>query len=120
MTTSTEPTEGHHYPYPPQDTPPTGHAEYPRGYFQPTTPVSLKNPGLALLASFFLPGLGQMVNGEQRKGVMFMVGTLVAAVWVVLLVGLLILPVVWVFSMVDAYRSAKDWNIRHGLERWVE
>ena len=32
---------------------------------------SVRNPGLAVLLSFFLPGLGQIYNGKISKGLLF-------------------------------------------------
>src|SRR4029079_9172561 len=41
----------------------------PQGYA-----VAPKNPGVSLIASFFLPGLGTMLNVEVGKGVGILVG----------------------------------------------
>ena len=83
--------------------------------YAPTYAVAPKSAGVALLASFFLPGLGQFVNGDAGKGVGFLVAYVVGWVSVALLVGIVVVPVVWVWGMVDAYQSAKAWNMRHGI-----
>lgn len=83
--------------------------------YAPTYAVAPKSAGVALLASFFLPGLGQFVNGDAGKGVGFLVAYVVGWVSVALLVGIVVVPVVWVWGMVDAYQSAKAWNLRHGI-----
>ena len=77
--------------------------------------VAPKSPGLALAASFLVPGLGQLINGEIAKGLVFFVAYVVGIVAVLVLVGFLIVPVVWIWAMVDAYSSAKQWNLRHGI-----
>jgi len=77
--------------------------------------VAPKSPGLALAASFLVPGLGQLINGDIAKGVVFFVAYVVGIVAVIVLVGFLIVPVVWIWAMVDAYSSAKQWNMRHGI-----
>ncbi len=41
--------------------------------------VAPKNPALALLVSFFVPGLGSMVNGEVGKGVGILIGYLLSS-----------------------------------------
>ena len=87
---------------------------YPGAYPQ-TVMVAPKNPGVALLCSFFIIGLGQLVNGEGAKGVAFFVGAVLAWVSLFVLVGFLLLPAVWIWSMVDAYQTAKQWNLRHGI-----
>ena len=76
---------------------------------------SAKSPIVALILSFFISGLGQLYNGEIRKGVAFLIGYFVA--WVCFW-ALILLPVihwipsavVWVWSMVDAYHSAERIN----------
>ena len=83
-------------------------------YGQPMV-VAPKNPGLSVLASFFLPGLGSIINGDVGKGIGIMVGYFVcwATFWMVLpLVGCLGF---WIWGMVDANTGARDWNTRHGI-----
>lgn len=74
-----------------------------------------RSPGLALVASFLVPGLGQFINGEIGKGLVFLIAYLVAIISVVLIVGFLLVPALWIWAMVDAYRSAKTWNLAHGI-----
>ncbi|MBM6404612.1 hypothetical protein JQN72_10205 [Phycicoccus sp. CSK15P-2] len=62
-----------------------------------------------------LPGLGQFVNGQAGKGVLFLVAYLVSITLVFLFIGLLTAPVLWIWSMVDAYSGAQAWNARHGI-----
>jgi TM2 domain-containing membrane protein YozV len=61
-----------------------------------------KNPFVALLCSFFIPGLGQVYNGSMAKGIGFFFGTLIG-------IFFLIIPgmVVWIVGMNDAYSVAK-------------
>ena len=77
--------------------------------------VSAKNPGLAVLGSFFFPGLGQLINGEVSKGIGFFVFWVMSIFLMVLLIGFVTAPLVWVWSMVDAYSGARQWNLRHGI-----
>ncbi|QKE86047.1 hypothetical protein HL663_10995 [Arthrobacter sp. NEB 688] len=77
--------------------------------------VAPKSAGLALLASFFLPGLGQFVNGQAAKGFAFLLTSFVGFLLLFVFVGFVVLPVVWIWSMVDAYSSAQAWNARHGI-----
>lgn len=81
----------------------------------PVMRVSPKSPGLALLGSFFVPGLGQLINGEVAKGILLFGIWCLALLLIIILVGLLIAPVVWLWAMVDAYSSAQRWNARHGI-----
>ncbi|MFC8502488.1 hypothetical protein ACFUC1_09015 [Pedococcus sp. NPDC057267] len=77
--------------------------------------VAPKSPGVALLASFFIPGLGSMMNGQAGKGVGILVGYIVSWFLTVILIGFVGLVGFWVWGMVDAYQGAKSWNARHGI-----
>jgi TM2 domain-containing membrane protein YozV len=65
-----------------------------------------KSPGVALLLSFLFCGIGQMYNGQVGKGFAFLLGGILA--WLILLGW-----VVWIWSMVDAYTTAKQMNLRY-------
>jgi len=82
----------------------------PQGYA-----VASKNPGVSLIASFFLPGLGTMLNGEVGKGVGILVGYFACLCLFFLIVPLLAAVGIWVWGMVDAYQGAQQWNRRHGI-----
>lgn len=64
-----------------------------------------KNPWVATLCSFFIPGLGQVYNGETAKGIGIFFGTLVGF-FLFFIPGLL----VWLFGLYDAYTTAKKMN----------
>ena len=51
--------------------------------------VAPKNPAVSLLASFFLPGLGSMINGEVGKGVGILIGYLVSFVLLFVFIGII-------------------------------
>lgn len=73
-----------------------------------------KEPALSLLASFFLPGLGSMINGEAGKGIGILFLWLVGILLSVVLIGLPIAFGAWVWGMVDGYTGAQKHNARHG------
>jgi TM2 domain-containing membrane protein YozV len=81
----------------------------------PAPLVAPKSPGLAVIASFFVPGLGQLVNGEVGKAVVMFALWLVCLALIFVLNGFLLAPVVWVWGMVDAYSSAQRWNLQRGI-----
>lgn len=83
------------------------------GAMQPA--VAPKNPGIALLASFFIPGLGSLINGRVGMGIAIFVAYSVAWVLTLVIIGFVLLPAVWVWGMYDAYSSAKSWNAAHGI-----
>lgn len=77
--------------------------------------VAPKNPALSLLISFFIPGLGSILNGATTTGIIILVGYIVSAILTIVLIGFVGLIVFWVWGMVDAYKSAQAWNARHGI-----
>jgi TM2 domain-containing membrane protein YozV len=82
----------------------------PMGYV-----VAPKNPTVSLIASFFIPGLGTMLNGDVGKGVAILVGYFACLFLFFLILPLLVAVGLWVWGMVDAYQGAQQWNRRHGI-----
>jgi TM2 domain-containing membrane protein YozV len=81
--------------------------------------VSRKEPGLAILFSFFFAGAGELYAGDSgTKTIVFLV--LAGVAWVCALtlilipIALLLLPV-FIYSMVNASNLTKAYNARHGL-----
>lgn len=87
-------------------------AVQPYGY---APQVARKDPALMLVASFFIAGLGTILNGETGKGIGILCGYFfgVLTSWVV--IGIPIMLGFWIWGMIDAYNGAKDHNARHGL-----
>ena len=84
---------------------------YSQAAFQQTHPshytqqyAKRKEPALALFLSFFLPGLGQIYNGDVGKGIGFMVGF-----WILIWIGVGI--IFWIWAMIDAYQCATNINL---------
>jgi TM2 domain-containing membrane protein YozV len=78
-----------------------------------------KSPGIALLLSFFICGAGQMYNGQVGKGIAMLIAYWFTAVMMfsLLIVGGfvlgLILFVLWLWSIIDAYSTAKTMTLRY-------
>lgn len=66
--------------------------------------VSKKDPVLAGILSALIVGLGQVYNGQVAKGLLMFGGALVG---VFLTFGLASVAL-WIFSIYDAYHTAKD------------
>lgn len=86
---------------------------------QPAQPVivvrSPKSPGVAAVLSFFWAGLGQIYNGEIGKGILFMVLYVVSAFLMMAVIGFITTPILWIFGMVDAYKTAEKINAAQGI-----
>jgi TM2 domain-containing membrane protein YozV len=77
----------------------------PYSYPQPAQLyVRRKEPGVALLLSFFMPGLGQIYNGDVGKGIIFFI-----SFWI--LVWVFIGWIIWIWALVDAHQSATNINM---------
>jgi hypothetical protein len=69
-------------------------------------PFGPKSPGVALLLSFLWCGAGQIYCGRVGKGILMFVGAV--ALWFILLGW-----IIQIWSMVDAYKTAKQMNLRY-------
>jgi TM2 domain-containing membrane protein YozV len=67
--------------------------------------VRHKSAGLAALGSLCFSGLGQVYNGQLRKGVVIFFGTVVGVL-------LFVVPgiIIWIFGVADAWLTAKKMN----------
>lgn len=67
------------------------------------------NPIVAAILSFILPGLGQIIAGETKKGVIFIVIAIV--LWALLLptvfISGIILLIFAIYAAYDAYKLAQ-------------
>ena len=77
--------------------------------------VAPKNPAVSLLVSFFIPGVGSMVNGDTQTGVIILVIWLVGIVTSFFLIGFALILGAWIWGMIDAYQGAQRWNARYGI-----
>jgi TM2 domain-containing membrane protein YozV len=71
---------------------------------------SKKIPLLALVLSFFVPGLGQIYNENYLKGGVMIGLCMVAVILDITIIGLIIgIPLmvgVWIWAMVNAHKTA--------------
>jgi TM2 domain-containing membrane protein YozV len=86
---------------------------YPQGY---PTQVMPKNAGLALLISFFIPGVGSLYAGKTNTGVIILIGYIVSWVLTLVLIGIVGVFGFWIWGMIDAYQAAQAWNRARGIE----
>jgi TM2 domain-containing membrane protein YozV len=66
---------------------------------------SEKNEGLAAAASFVVPGLGQVYNGEIAKGI---IAGAITVLFALTGIGLIIALPIWIWLVYDAYHMAND------------
>lgn len=87
----------------------------PYRQMQPAPIVKPKNPGAAAVLSFLFPGLGQIMNGGIGTGIAMVVLTVFAWISLMFLIGFILLPAMYIWSIVEAYTKAKRWNAAHGI-----
>ena len=90
---------------------------YPPGYAAPPVmQVVPKNAGIALLISFFIPGVGSLYAGKTNTGVIILIGYIISWVLTIVIIGFLGVFGFWVWGMIDAYQAAQAWNRARGFE----
>jgi TM2 domain-containing membrane protein YozV len=77
--------------------------------------VQPHSAGLAVVASFFIPGLGSMLNEKVGKGIGILVLSILAWISAIFLIGFILAPAVWIWGMVAANNDAHKWNRAHGI-----
>ena len=74
----------------------------------PAVQVQLKSPGLAFLLSLLFPGMGQVYNGQPAKALGFFfafVSAIYAVVEINPLPFALFIPFVYLYNIIDAWRT---------------
>lgn len=69
-----------------------------------------KNAGLAAVLSFLVIGLGQIYNGQIGKGLLLFGGAIVSGFLTIILIGFVLLPIIWLFGIYDAHKTANNLN----------
>lgn len=67
----------------------------------------MASPILALILSFFIPGLGQFYTGQMLKAVALLVLAVIFGFLGSFLIGIPLYLIVWIYSMYDAYTAAQ-------------
>lgn len=67
----------------------------------------MKNAGLAAVLSFLFTGLGQIYNGSIGKGLFMIVIQVVNGLLMFVMIGFITYPVVWIWGIYDAYKTAE-------------
>ena len=69
-----------------------------------------KEPILSLILSFFIPGLGQIYNGDTNLGIILIIATVASWLLTLACVGFFIFIAIWAFAMYEAYTTAEKIN----------
>lgn len=63
---------------------------------------------IAAICNIFFPGLGQLVQGRILAAILFFAGWIVAGALIWILIGWALLPIVYLWSIIDAARYKPD------------
>ena len=66
-----------------------------------------RNPGVAAVLSFLIPGIGQMYNSEIAKGVVFFIA---GWIWLIPVLGWIARLGLSIWAAIDAHKVAIAWN----------
>ena len=77
--------------------------------------IAPKSPAVSLLVSFFIPGVGSMINGDVGTGVAILVLYIVGWLTSFFLIGIPLAIGAWIWGLIDAYQGAQKWNRAHGI-----
>ncbi|MBR4447270.1 zinc ribbon domain-containing protein [Methanobrevibacter sp.] len=69
-----------------------------------------KNVLLAVILSVILPGLGQIYLGLDNKGAIFLIAYVISAILILILIGLLLCVIIWIWALIDTIISANSIN----------
>jgi TM2 domain-containing membrane protein YozV len=75
----------------------------------------VRGPLLAAVLSLIVADLGQIYNGQVTRGVIFIIVQLINGALTVVLIGWLLLPLVGLWAMTDAYLVARHDNEMYGF-----
>ena len=67
----------------------------------------MASPIIGVILSFFIPGLGQFYTGQLMKALVLFILAVIFGALSIIWIGIPLYLVVWIYSMYDAYVSAK-------------
>lgn len=75
-----------------------------------TVAINSKSPAAAILLSLVFTGAGQWYVGRVGRGFAFFAAAVVSGILILAVVGLVLLPIVWVCAAIDANNCARKHN----------
>ncbi|WP_082706376.1 zinc ribbon domain-containing protein [Methanobrevibacter sp. YE315] len=66
-----------------------------------------KVPILAAALSFIFPGLGQLYNNQNHKGIILIIANVISLILIFIGIGFIFMLIIWVYAIYDAFMSAK-------------
>ncbi len=79
--------------------------------------TEVKSSGIAVVLSFFIPGLGQIYNGQIGKGILIIILSIIFFSLSYILIGIPFYVVLWIYSMYNAYKVAEATHIKESTAK---
>lgn len=77
-----------------------------------TAALGAKSSGVAILLSLLFTGAGQWYAGRIGRGFAFLAAAVVSGILILAVVGLIALPIVWIWAAIDANKCVQEHNSR--------
>ena len=104
------PPQGQPAPGQPGQVPPTQMQPPGGGQLQQTKPKLENDDIIAMVLTFFLPGVGHMMLGQTTKGIVILVGTIFTC-GVGYMLTILFAVDAYLVAMTKKYRQVDDWEV---------
>ena len=69
-----------------------------------------KNVLISAILSFLFPGLGHLYLGLNKKGISFIIAYIVSGILTLILIGLVLMIIVWLWALIDSIKSTEAIN----------
>ena len=76
----------------------------------PAPALNPKSPVLAAVLSLFIPGLGQIYNGDVKRGLLIILAQIISSLLTLIVIGFFTGLVLLIWAIFDAYGGAKARN----------
>jgi TM2 domain-containing membrane protein YozV len=64
----------------------------------------MKKGWISIILSLIFPGLGHLYLGRVKKGVLLLAADIVSVLLMSVIIGVFLLPIVLIYSVIDAYK----------------
>lgn len=78
-----------------------------------------KSAAIGIILNFFIPGLGHIVSDFTHRGANFLVMYVISIALMFLLIGFILVPIIWIWSMIDINTCVKKANAGEIVEEKI-
>ena len=78
-----------------------------------------KSAAIGIILNFFIPGLGHIACDFTHRGANFLVMYFVSVILAFFIIGMILVPVVWIWAMIDVNKCVKKANAGEYVEEKI-